>query len=69
MVFIFLNLFIAIILEGFSSSGEDDDNRIEEDSFSSFKRIWIKYDPLGEGFINVYQFDEFLLDLVEEELR
>lgn len=69
VTFIFLNLFIAIILEGFSSTSDEEDIRIQEDTINKFKEVWMKYDPSGDGYISVYDFEDFLLDLVEEEVK
>lgn len=64
-----MNLFIAIILEGFSKSSVDEDLRIKEETLNKFRRFWLRYDPFGKGYINVNDFEPFLLDLISEELR
>ena len=69
VTFIFLNLFIAIILEGFSNTSDAEDIRIQEETIHKFKAIWMKYDPHGDGYINVNDFEELLLDLIDEEVR
>ena len=48
---IFLNLFIAIILEGFDET--KDNLRIDSQMIKSFKEVWAIYDPEGTGFIDV----------------
>lgn len=68
VTFIFLNLFIAIILEGFSNTSDAEDLRISEDTISYYKNIWKDYDPKGQGYINVNDFENFILDLVDEEI-
>lgn len=65
----FLNLFIAIILEGFSRSSIDEDLRIKEETINKFRRFWLQYDPSGKGFINVNDFEPFVLDLISEEIK
>mmetsp|Transcript_23030 Transcript_23030/g.22377 ORF Transcript_23030/g.22377 Transcript_23030/m.22377 type:complete len:338 (-) Transcript_23030:783-1796(-) len=69
IAFIFLNMFIAIILEGFMSSGDDEDMRIQEDALAMFKKHWVNYDPKGDSFISVHNLESLLLDLVGEELK
>ena len=50
---VFLNLFIAIILEGFAGAATESKLRIGEESFDAFNRAWKKYDPFALGLINV----------------
>ena len=42
---VFLNLFIAIILEGFAESTTDSKIRVGEDCLNTFVQHWCKYDP------------------------
>ena len=42
---VFLNLFIAIILEGFAESSSEQDVRVGEDALNAFAKGWMKYDP------------------------
>ena len=50
--FIFLNLFIAIILEGFAKATEDQKIRINDESIEMFSNIWKKYDKNASGMIS-----------------
>ena len=50
--FIFLNLFIAIILEGFEKAVADQKVRITDESIDIFSQIWKKYDQKATGMID-----------------
>ena len=56
--FIFLNLFIAIILESFESSMDDERLQIGESTINKFQDIWRgdKFDPKGTKFIKIANF-------------
>lgn len=59
---IFLNLFIAIILSGFTESSNDDSKVFNEEQTSKFKVAWSNYDPNAKSFIK----QEFLGDLLKD---
>jgi hypothetical protein len=63
---IFLNLFVAVILNGFTNSNEEEDIEIFKTLISQFKVIWQKYDPQATGFINVYDFESLVTQLENE---
>jgi len=65
--FIFLNLFIAIILQGFGRTSEEDSSRINEEQIQTFQRLWLEFDPNGTGFIRIPQFDDLLIRLIEKK--
>ena len=69
--FIFLNLFIAIILESFESSMDDERLQIGESTINKFQDIWCgdKFDPKGTKFIKIANFSEFIRLLIDEEIR
>ena len=50
---VFLNLFIAIILEGFAASSTEQSIRVGEDAINSFIHHWRKYDPYAIGMISI----------------
>jgi hypothetical protein len=60
---VFLNLFIAVILEGFSESSKTEHSLIKQSSLDHFKYLWAKFDPLGAGFIQAKYFEHFLDEL------
>jgi hypothetical protein len=63
---IFLNLFVAVILNGFTNSNEEEGIEVFKTLISQFRTIWQKYDPKATGFIDVYDFEKFITDLEEE---
>ena len=69
--FIFLNLFIAIILESFASSMDEEGLQIGESTINKFKDFWSesKFDPKGSKFINIAEFPDFLCLIIDEEFR
>ena len=69
--FIFLNLFIAIILESFASSMDEEGLQIGLSTISKFNDFWSdsKFDPKGTKFISIQFFPDFLSLIVDEEIR
>lgn len=53
---IFLNLFVAVILNGFTSSNEEEGISKFKEKIEKIKKIWQYYDPEATGFISVNQF-------------
>ena len=68
-VFIMTNMFISIILDGYHTSNEQEKMRINSETLSQFKKIWMKYDPHAEGLIKIDHFKNLLIDLILAELR
>ncbi|CDW82939.1 voltage-gated ion channel superfamily [Stylonychia lemnae] len=64
---IFLNLFIAIILESFENVNQQEDLKIKDKDLDSFQKVWLPYDPKGTGFIDIQKFEDLLLELVEQK--
>ena len=50
--FVFLNLFVAIILESFNTSQDEEDLKINQTTLDVFTQIWSKFDKKGSGFIS-----------------
>ena len=67
--FIFLNLFIAIILEGFAAATTEQNMRINDDSILAFNNAWTKYDKKATGMIHTNDLKKVVLDLTVEELK
>lgn len=57
---------MAVILNGFSNSNEEEGIEIFKNMIANFKLIWQRYDPKGTGFIDVQDFDKFITDLENE---
>ena len=66
---VFLNLFIAIILEGFAASASEQKIRVKDESFEAFQSVWRKYDPQGTELISPGVLEDLILDLIEEEIE
>ena len=64
---IFLNLFIAIILEGQSLATQQQDARVSESTRQSFIKEWSKYDPDASGFVKVDDLSNIIINLAYEE--
>lgn len=41
---IFLNLFIAIILEGFEQTSKKEKSAVQEENIEHFLKVWAKFD-------------------------
>ena len=66
---VFLNLFIAIILEGFAASATESKIRIGDDCIDAFSKAWCKYDPNALSIIDIDDLEQLILDLILEELE
>ena len=64
-----LNLFIAIILEGFAKSTQETNMRVTDECFDSFRRVWMKYDPQATEMIHAVHLYDIIMDLIVEELE
>lgn len=49
---IFLNLFIAIILEGFEETNKKVNTLLQEEEFSNFRECWANFDKDVSGGYN-----------------
>lgn len=69
--FIFLNLFIAIILESFDTSKDEEGLKVGASTINKFKEFWgeSKFDPKGLKFIKINLFPYFLMKIIDEEIR
>lgn len=62
--YVFLNLFVAVVMEGFENSNNIEGLPICEYDLDIFREHWKKYDPKGSCFINIEDLDNFIKDLV-----
>lgn len=67
--FIFLNLFIAIIIDRYNISQKSEELPIGEATIEDFQNIWVKFDKKGEGFISVLQIRKLLDLLLRREVQ
>uniref|UniRef100_A0A7S1KS90 EF-hand domain-containing protein n=1 Tax=Percolomonas cosmopolitus TaxID=63605 RepID=A0A7S1KS90_9EUKA len=63
--YLLLNLVIAVILDSFSSSYVESDEKfiIQEEDMHLFREVWSKFDKSGLGFIDIDELEAFLLAL------
>jgi hypothetical protein len=60
---IFLNLFMAIILNGYFKARDEASSELNENAFSSFQNAWAQHDPDGTGFIKVKYFKPLMVNV------
>ena len=60
---IFLNLFIAIILQGYDETRERNEKMFNSEVRDQFRDIWSRYDQDATGFIKVEYFPQLMMDL------
>ena len=65
--FIFLNLFIAIILESFNTSQNEEGLKIGQHTLNIFSGIWAEVDKRGKGFIKYSDLEKIIDRLIQEE--
>ena len=65
MNIIFLNLFIAIILEGYEETQEKDSRLFNQQTQDHFRQVWSKYDPDATTYIQIKDLKPLLFDLGE----
>jgi hypothetical protein len=63
---IFLNLFVAVILNGFTNSNEEEGFEIFKLLIAQFKHVWCKFDPDGSGFVAVETMESLVTELEQE---
>ena len=62
-----MNLFVAVVLGGFSESMQEHDASVTPTDFDEFLEKWAEYDPEGKGWISVNDF-AFLLNEIHKPL-
>lgn len=60
---IFLNLFVAIVIDSFAAQAKAFDLPIQPVDFENFVEVWKGYDPEATGFIEVGDLDQLLVEL------
>jgi hypothetical protein len=67
VMFVFINLFIAVILDGFERSKADEEETgqfgLSEDEFDDFCALWVKYDSEMDWFVSQEEMYEILARL------
>jgi hypothetical protein len=52
VAFVFINLYVAVILEGFAESEAMENGSLNSMHLQIFRLAWVEFDPEGTGFIN-----------------
>lgn len=60
---VFINLFVAIILEGFDETIVENDQPFNIQAHEKVRTVWSTYDPFASGFIRIKDFPRFMLKL------
>jgi len=62
---IFVNLFVAIIIDTFLGQTDHFKLPIQKYSIHEFVQIWSKYDPDATGFIPITDLEHLIIDLAQ----
>ena len=62
---VFLNLFIAIILQGYEDSSAREKTAFNTETMDTFRYVWAEHDPDGSTFINIPELPDILLKIGE----
>lgn len=62
---VFLNLFIAIIIDAFFGQTDMANMPVKEKTINDFQRLWSFYDNKATGFITIEQLQLLLIDLAK----
>jgi hypothetical protein len=57
---VLLNLFVAIIIQGFEEMQETEEQLINEKVMGNFRSKWAWHDKQGKGYIRISEFKHFL---------
>ena len=60
VVFIFLNLFVAVILDNFSACYSKEGLHISEEAFEQYRTLWFEFDRKKRGYFPIWQLRNFL---------
>jgi len=60
---IIINLFVAVILEGYEDSSRLEDANLSEFYIEKFKKSWGKYDPQATSLIKTTNLIDLLVDV------
>lgn len=64
---IFLNLFIAIVIDSFSNKAEDFALPVTDMDVVIFGEVWSKFDRDSSGYIPLIRIEEFIMALAKSE--
>ena len=61
-------MFIAIIIDGFSETEQDETNRVRDGTIQTFIDCWQTFDPKATGLIPVDELESLIVNLIKAEL-
>jgi hypothetical protein len=64
---IFLNLFIAIIIDSFLGQSDAFSLPVTSMDIDEFREIWKDFDPDARGYIEAHDLEDFIISLCNEE--
>lgn len=64
---IFLNLFIAIIIDSFLNQSDAFSLPVTQNDIDEFIEVWAAFDPDAKGFIESHELEDFLQELCKTE--
>lgn len=60
---IFLNLFVAVVLQGFQDTVQKSSKWIDFELIEDYRDCWSLFDPYARGYIQVRYFKKFMFQL------
>lgn len=63
----FLNIFIAIILDSFADQASAFSLPVTQNSIDDFVVLWANYDPHATGFLPAKHLEQFVIDVAESD--
>jgi voltage-dependent calcium channel L type alpha-1D len=63
VAYVFLNLFIAVILQGFTEAEAIENGKLNGIHYEAFRLEWSKYDKKGTGLLDVRKLPDLLSHL------
>ena len=60
---IILNLFVAVVLEGFQNTMDNEESYIKPDYIENFNEVWMEYDKNGVGLMRAEDIMNFMNQL------
>jgi hypothetical protein len=64
---VFLNIFIAIILDSFAGQAGAFALPVNQNSIDDFVLLWAQYDPHATGYLPAKDLEQFIIDLAESD--
>jgi len=66
---VFVNLFVAVMVEGFQEQTEIDNIKIKDTDIDEFRTVWKQFDPEGSEYVLCNQLEEILVRLAKQKSK